>query len=128
MDTCCTTPCTTATADISTCLRELRQARAKDGVHFVRAGYKNLAEYSLSSLHTLGNMPVKSSKNSVHLAWIQKSSRLHESSCQLSSHRSSTVATSVYKSRARTFTWHQKIRLRPGRGYHPYHLFYNRFV
>jgi hypothetical protein len=55
-------------------------------------------------------------------------SEVHQSSCQLSSHRSSTVATSVYKSRARTSTWHQMIRLRPCRGYHPYHRFYNRFV
>jgi hypothetical protein len=124
MDTCCATPCT-ATADISTCLRELRQARAKDGVHFVHAGYKNLAERCLSSLHTLRNMPVKSSTNSVHLAWIQKSTRVP---VNRSSHRSSTAATSVYKSRARTSTWHQKIRLRPCKGYHPYHRFYNRFV
>jgi hypothetical protein len=52
LDTCCTTTCAT-TANTKTRLTELKMVTAKDGVHYVAAGYRNLASRSISCLKTM---------------------------------------------------------------------------
>ncbi len=52
LDTCCTTTCAT-TANTKTWLIDLKMVTAKDGVHYVAAGYRNLATRSISCLKTL---------------------------------------------------------------------------
>jgi lysophospholipase L1-like esterase len=52
LDTCCTTTCAT-TANTKTRLTDLKMVTAKDGVHYVAAGYRNLASRSISCLKTL---------------------------------------------------------------------------
>jgi hypothetical protein len=52
MDSCCTTHCT-PTSNITTRITELRDVTAKDGIHFVEAGYKDLAVNCVTSLRAL---------------------------------------------------------------------------
>jgi hypothetical protein len=56
LDTCCTTTCVT-TANTKTRLSDLKMVTAKDGVHYVAAGYRNLANRSISCLKTLLDSP-----------------------------------------------------------------------
>jgi hypothetical protein len=51
LDTCCTTNCA-KTANTKTRLTDLKMVTAKDGVHYVAAGYRNLAIRSVSCLKT----------------------------------------------------------------------------
>ncbi len=46
LDTCCTTTCATM-ANTKTRLTDLKMVTAKDGVHYVAAGYRNLATHSI---------------------------------------------------------------------------------
>jgi hypothetical protein len=55
-DTCCTTSCAT-TANAKTRLTDLKNVTAKDGLHYVAAGYQNLATRSLSCLRSLTSAP-----------------------------------------------------------------------
>jgi hypothetical protein len=52
LDTCCTTNCAT-TANTKTRLSELKLVTAKDGVHYIAAGYRNLATRSITCLKTM---------------------------------------------------------------------------
>jgi hypothetical protein len=49
LDTCCVTSCKT-TANIAERLSEMKKVTSKDGVHFVAAGYGNLAARTTASL------------------------------------------------------------------------------
>jgi hypothetical protein len=61
LDACCTTNCAT-TANTKTRLSDLKQVTAKDGIHYMAAGYRNLALRSLSCLKTLQVTPPRSDK------------------------------------------------------------------
>jgi hypothetical protein len=61
LDTCCTTTCAT-TANTKTRLSELKTVTAKDGVHYVAAGYRNLANRSISCLNSLLEGPSREEK------------------------------------------------------------------
>ncbi len=50
MDSCCTTKCP-VTATIEERLKELRSVTAKDGIHYIDEGYKNLAHRCTESMH-----------------------------------------------------------------------------
>ncbi len=52
MDSSCMTNCTT-TADIEDRIKNLRSTTAKDGVHFIDEGYRNLATRCLECLNQL---------------------------------------------------------------------------
>jgi hypothetical protein len=58
LDTGCTTTCAT-TANTKTRLAALKTVTAKDGVHYVAAGYRNLANRSISCLKTLLESPLR---------------------------------------------------------------------
>jgi hypothetical protein len=62
LDTCCTTTGAT-TANTKTRLTDLRSVTAKDGVHYVAAGYRNLATRSLSCLKTMLANPSREDRN-----------------------------------------------------------------
>jgi lysophospholipase L1-like esterase len=62
LDTCCTTTCAT-TANTKTRLTDLRSVTAKDGVHYVAAGYRNLATRSLSCLKTMLASPPREDRS-----------------------------------------------------------------
>jgi hypothetical protein len=62
LDTCCTTTGAT-TANTKTRLADLRSVTAKDGVHYVAAGYRNLATRSLSCLKTMLASPPREDRN-----------------------------------------------------------------
>ncbi len=61
LDTCCTTNCAT-TANTKTRIAGLKQITAKDGIHYVATGYRNLALRSLSCLKTLLVSPPRTDK------------------------------------------------------------------
>ncbi len=52
MDSCCATNCS-LTANISERIVEMRKITSKDGVHFVDAGYRNIAERSIVCISTM---------------------------------------------------------------------------
>ncbi len=63
MDSCCMTNCAT-TADTEERINNLRKITAKDGVHFVDEGYRNLATRCLDCLNNLtGRVEVKPLKD-----------------------------------------------------------------
>jgi hypothetical protein len=62
LDACCTTTCAT-TANTKTRLTDLKNVFAGDGVHFVAAGYQNLAARSLVCIRALLSAPPRASKN-----------------------------------------------------------------
>ncbi len=61
LDTCCTTTCAT-TANMKTRLLDLKTVTVQDGVHYVAAGYRNLANRSISCLKTLLESPPREEK------------------------------------------------------------------
>ncbi len=65
LDACCTKLCAT-TANTKTRITDLKQVTAKDGVHFVAAGYQNLATHSLSCLRSLLTAPPRMAKQVSH--------------------------------------------------------------
>ncbi len=65
LDACCTTSCAT-TANTKTRLTDLKKVTAKDGVHYVAAGYQNLATRSLSCLRSLLSAPPRQFKQVSH--------------------------------------------------------------
>ncbi len=71
MDTCCITACKN-TANTTTRLSELRQVTAKDGVHFVSAGYANLAARMTTCLAAMFDVPKKVQKPCVHLERVKR--------------------------------------------------------
>ncbi len=62
LDACCTTNCAT-TANTKTRLTDLRNVTAKNGVHYVAAGYQNLAARSLTCLRSLLSEPPRQAKS-----------------------------------------------------------------
>jgi hypothetical protein len=66
MDVCCTTTCS-ATACTDGRLKGLKSVTAKDGVHFVDAGYKNLAKRCMDCLSKMlsheSRIPEKTGKS-----------------------------------------------------------------
>ncbi len=71
---CCTTACTT-TANTKSRLTNLKSVTAKDGIHYVAAGYQNLAARSLSCLRTLLSESPRQSKPITHFWRGFKSTR-----------------------------------------------------
>jgi hypothetical protein len=65
LDTCCVTTCK-ATANLKDRIVEMRKVTSKDGVHFVAAGYSNLAARVTASLVALAAAPRSESKSIVH--------------------------------------------------------------
>ncbi len=65
LDACCTTACAT-TANTKSRLTDLKNVTAKDGIHYVAAGYQNLAARSLSCLRSLLSEPPRQSKQVSH--------------------------------------------------------------
>jgi hypothetical protein len=61
LDTCCTTTCAT-TANTKTRLSELKTVTARNGVHYVAAGYRNLANRSISCLKSMLGGPPREEK------------------------------------------------------------------
>jgi hypothetical protein len=68
LDTFCITTCI-STANNSTWLSELHQVTARDGIHFVKAGYAKLAERCTPCLKTLMAPVAKPTKTSPHF-WL----------------------------------------------------------
>ncbi len=65
LDTCCVTSCK-ATANIADRLSEMKKVTAKDGIHFVAAGYGNLAARVTVSLVAMMAAPRREEIKSVH--------------------------------------------------------------
>ncbi len=61
LDACCTTTCP-STANTVTRLAKLKRFTAKDGVHYITAGYKNLADRITATLKTLLSSPRRPNK------------------------------------------------------------------
>jgi lysophospholipase L1-like esterase len=64
LDACCTTACAT-TANTKTRLTDLRGMTASDGVHFVAAGYQNLAARSQVCIRALLSAPPRPVKTAI---------------------------------------------------------------
>jgi hypothetical protein len=108
LDTCCVTTCKT-TANLKDRVTELRKVTAKDGVHFVAAGYGNLAARVTASLVALVAAPQKENKSTVHFWRGFKS--------DIGSLKPKVPATATLRGRG-----HNGLRGRPfARGFHPYH-------
>jgi hypothetical protein len=65
LDACCTTACAT-TANTKTRITDLKGVTASDEVHFVAAGYKNLAMRSQGCIRALLSAPPRPVKPSSH--------------------------------------------------------------
>jgi hypothetical protein len=65
LDSCCTTACTT-TANTKNRLTHLKSVTAKDGIHYVAAGYQHLAARSLSCLRTILSESMRQTKPTAH--------------------------------------------------------------
>jgi hypothetical protein len=66
---CCTTTCT-STSNTVTRISELRKVTAKDGIHFIEQGYKNLAENCVSSLRSLLSSTSERARGGVHKSGV----------------------------------------------------------
>jgi hypothetical protein len=104
LDSCCTTACTT-TANTKSRLTNLKSVTAKDGIHYVAAGYQNLAARSLSCLRTLLSESPRHSKPITHFWRGFKSTR--------GSKRALTARHSRGRGRGGSKPHH-------ARGFHPY--------
>jgi hypothetical protein len=104
LDSCCTTACTT-TANTKNRLTNLKSVTAKDGIHYVAAGYQNLAVRSLSCLRTLLSESPCQSKPVSHFWRGFKSTR--------GSKRAITTRHSHSRGRGGSKPLH-------ARGFHPY--------
>jgi hypothetical protein len=69
LDSCCTTTCT-STSNTVTRISELRKVTAKDGIHFIEQGYKNLAENCVASLRTLLSSNSERARGGVHKSGV----------------------------------------------------------
>jgi hypothetical protein len=65
LDTCCVTSCKT-TANIAERLSEMKKVTSKDGVHFVAAGYGNLAARATAGLVAMMAAPRREEKTTTH--------------------------------------------------------------
>jgi hypothetical protein len=65
LDTCCVTTCK-ATANLNERIAEMRKVTSKDGVHFMAAGYGNLAARAIAGLVALAAAPRKELKTTTH--------------------------------------------------------------
>jgi hypothetical protein len=77
MDSCCVTSCS-LTASVRDRIAELRKVTAKDGVHFIDDGYRNVAERSIACISTMlseDHKPTCSQKPTVHFWRGFRSSR-----------------------------------------------------
>jgi lysophospholipase L1-like esterase len=74
LDSCCTTACAT-TANTKSRLTDLKSVTAKDGIHYVAAGYQNLAARSLSCLRTILSEAPRQLKPTTHFWRGFKSTR-----------------------------------------------------
>jgi hypothetical protein len=75
LDTCCVTTCKT-TANINERIAEMKKVTLKDGVHFVAAGYGNLATRAISSLVAVLVAPRRELKTTTHFWRGFKSDKL----------------------------------------------------
>jgi hypothetical protein len=108
LDTCCVTTCK-ATANLNDRVVEMRKVTSKDGVHFVAAGYGNLAARVTASLVALAAAPRREPKSIVHF-WRGFKSDIGSMKPKVS------VSVTV---RGRG---HSNLRgRRLARGFHPYH-------
>jgi hypothetical protein len=106
LDTCCTTTCAT-TANTKTRLAELKTVTAKDGVHYVAAGYHNLATRCIVCLKSLlGSAPREERPRSFF--WRGFKSPIG----------SSRIAT--MRPPAQRGGWSHRMSKGNSRGFHPY--------
>jgi hypothetical protein len=108
LDTCCVTSCKT-TANIAERLSEMKKVTAKDGIHFVTAGYCNLAARATASLVAMMATPRNEEIKSSHFWRGFKS--LH------GSREPKLPLPGPSKSRGRGFPRGSRF----ARGFHPYH-------
>ncbi len=106
LDTCCTTSCAT-TANTKTRIADLKLVTAKDGVHYVAAGHRNLAVRSISCLKTLLVSPPRDERPRSFFWQGFKSPK--------GSNRISTARTPSFREGGT----HRPVR-GSHRGYHPY--------
>ncbi len=71
LDTCCVTTCK-ATANLNDRVAEMRKVTSKDGIHFVAAGYGNLAARVTASLVALSAAPRREPKITTHFGEASK--------------------------------------------------------
>jgi hypothetical protein len=108
LDTCCVTTCKT-TANLNDRVIEMRKVTSKDGVHFVAAGYGNLAARVTASLIALAAAPRRENKSTVHFWRGFKS--------DIGSLKPKVPVTVTVRGRG-----HNSLRGRHfARGFHPYH-------